>query len=186
MAQNWLSFINHLAVGSCCEAVRCCCWTGMLGFLPEPCSGTAPALTLASVLALERAHSIEMVSCLLCHTWKLFPLNFSSSLFSSCYLQQQLNPPLVKLQCGFLLKCCLCYQTVAALEVHAMKDSVLLISDSYSCTSNKNLFAVFLYTHVVVSVQISAILILITGEMLMINIPKMVHKARSLAVICEA
>lgn len=44
----------------------------------------------------------------------------------------------------------------------------------------------FLYACVVVSVQISAIVMLITGQILMVNILKMEHKARSLAVICEA
>lgn len=77
-------------------------------------------------------------------------------------------------------------QTVASLEVHTMKDSVVLISDCYSCTSTKNLFAIFLYAHAVVSVQISAIVMLIAGQILMINTQKMVHKARSPAVICEA
>lgn len=79
-------------------------------------------------------------------------------------------------------------QTVASLEVHTMKDSVVLISDCYSCTgtSTKNLFAIFLYAHAVVSVQISSIVMLIAGQILMINTQKMVHKARSPAVICEA
>lgn len=44
----------------------------------------------------------------------------------------------------------------------------------------------FLYACVVVSVQISAIVMLITGQILMVNILKMEHKARSLVVICEA
>lgn len=75
---------------------------------------------------------------------------------------------------------------MASLEVHTVKDFVVLISNSYSCTSNKNLFAMFLYACVVVSVQISAIVMLITGQILMVNILKMEHKARSLVVICEA
>jgi len=38
----------------------------------------------------------------------------------------------------------------------------------------------------VLSVQSSAIVMLIAEQILMINIQEMVHKARSLAVICEA
>lgn len=61
-----------------------------------------------------------------------------------------------------------------------MKDSVVLISDSYSCTStsSKDLLAIFLYAPFVLSAQISAIFVmLMTGQILMINIQKMVDKA---------
>lgn len=66
-----------------------------------------------------------------------------------------------------------------------MKDCLALIYDSCACTSNKNLSAIFLYTHVGVSLQISAIILQIVGQILKINIQKMVHKACYLAVIWE-
>lgn len=125
-----------------------------------------------------------MVSCLLCQSWKLFPLDFNFSLFFSHYLQEQLHSPLVKFWHWLSSVACV-NQTVASLEVFIMKDSVALISDPYSCTStsSKSLLAIFPYAPFVVSVQISAIFVMMTGQILMINMQKVVDKAVGKAVL---
>lgn len=74
---------------------------------------------------------------------------------------------------------------MASLEIHTVKDCLVLIYDSGACTSNKTLSAIFLYTHVGVSVQISGITVQIAGQILKINIQKMVHKVCYLTVIWE-
>lgn len=99
----------------------------------------------------------------------LLPLSPGTIAFTSCQI----------LALAFFSSVACVNQTVASLEVFIMKDSVVLISDPHSCTSTsrKNLLTIFLYAPFVVPVQISAIVMLMTGQILMINIQKMVHKA---------
>lgn len=138
----------------------------MLCFLPNPCSVATPASSRNLLTLQASLHWNEQTPLRWCHVYCVRVKIISFEFFFLSFLLP-LSPGTIKftssqiLVLAFFWSVVCINQTVASLEVHTVKDSVVLISDSYSCTSTKNLFAIFLYAHVVISVQISAIVMLI-------------------------